>query len=176
MRPILLSVLVLTTISHIAYADDNAKPKKSRWSISYAPHAPDSNPKSKKTRWRIPPNAAVTAVGVDLKWSLHEEPSGRLSLRAGLAEHHSYEQAWAYYTKIFGLETRYTAENKRQERVVDGDKRSVLEHDRDEVFRAGRWARMYGKFGKYKTALSLYDDPTLKNPHHVSVNIMFTPE
>ena len=122
-------------------------------------HAGDDNPKSKQTRWRIPANAAVTAIGIDLKWKFGEHPGGLLTLQAGLGEHHSYEQAWAYYANIFGMETDYNADNKQQEMIVDGDKRSLMEHDRDHMFKAGRWARMYGKFGNYKTSVSLYDDP-----------------
>ncbi len=139
-------------------------------------HAGDDNPRSKKTGWRIPPNAAVAAVGIDLKWDSIEHPDGGLSLQAGLAEHHSYEQAWTYYAKVFGVETSYNAKNKSQERVVDGDKRKVIEHDRDQVFRAGRMATMWGKFGRYRTTLTLFDDSTLENPHHVYVNIVFAPE
>ena len=39
---------------------------------------------------------------------------GRLTLETGLAEHHSYEQAWAYYAKMFGFQTSYAVSNKQQ--------------------------------------------------------------
>ena len=143
-------------------------------------HAGDDNPKSKKSRWRIPANAAVTAIGIDLNWKFGEHPDGLLTLQAGLGEHHSYEQAWAYYANIFGMETDYNAGNKQQEIIVDGHKRSLMEHDRDHMFKAGRWARMYGKFGNYKTSVSLYDDPGLAKKlgkaYRVSVNVLFDPE
>ena len=139
-------------------------------------YAGEPNPRSKRTPWRIPSNAAATAVGSELKWHLTDLQNGGVSLQAGLAEHHSYEQAWSYYTKMFGLKSSYTARNKQQERIVENDKRSLTEHDRDQVFKAGRWARMYGKFGNYRTSLSLYDDPTLTKTHRVYVRIDFKPE
>ena len=148
--------------------------------FSQLAHTGDYNPKSEKTRWRIPPNAAVTALGIDLNWKFSEQPDGSLTLNAGLGEHHSYEQAWAYYANIFGLKTDYNANNKSQRRVVDGDKRSTREHNRDQVFKAGRWATMFGKFGKYKTTLSLYDDPGLAKQlgkaYRVSVQIRLNPK
>ncbi|TWT79506.1 hypothetical protein CA13_09090 [Planctomycetes bacterium CA13] len=147
--------------------------------ISQLAHAGDINPKSKKSQWRIPPNAAVTAVGNNLDWKFGEKDDGLRTLQVGLGEHHSYEQAWAYYAKIFGLETDYNVDTKTQEIVVDGDTRRVLEHDRDQVFKAGRWARMYGNFDGYKVSLNLYDDPSLAKDmgkaYRISVTIIFAP-
>ena len=156
MRTLLLTVLVLVSLCQVACAGND-------------------NPKSQKTHWRIPANAAVTAVGVDLNWELIEHKDGRLTLTAGLAEHHSYEQVWAYYAHRFGMTTNYGAGTKHQKHTIDTDVRTITEHDRDQVFKAGRWSIMRGNFGRYKTQVDLYDDNSLTEEHRVLVRIHFTP-
>ena len=138
-------------------------------------HGGNGNPKSVKTPWRIPPNPAVTAVGIDLDWELSEQPDGRLTLAAGLAEHHSYEQAWAYYAHLLGLATRYGVTTKQQRQTIDNDTRTITEHDSDSVFKSGRWSIMRGTFGKYKTQVDLFDDHSLTEEHRVLVRIHFNP-
>jgi hypothetical protein len=139
-------------------------------------HGGEPSPSSKKTPWRIPSNPAVTAVGNEVDWDLVKHKNGLVMLEAAIGEHHSYEQAWSYYTNLLGMDSNYNTRTKQQNRIVDGDQRNVVEHDRDHIFKAGRWATMHGNVGKFRMQLSLFNEqgkPKLKD--RVSVDIIFHP-
>ncbi len=168
LRFMLLSALGLIAFSLSAHGGEpNLSSKKTLWRIQYNPAVT-----SKKTPWRIPSNPAVTAVGNEIDWDLVQHKDGLVVLGAAIGEHHSYEQAWSYYTKMLDMDSNYNTRTKQQKRIVDGDHRYVL----DKISKAGRWAIMEGNVGRYKMQLSLHNEqekPKLKD--RVYIKITFDP-
>jgi hypothetical protein len=144
--------------------------------FSLSAHGGEPNPESKRTPWRIPSNQAVTAVGNEIDWRLLKHKNGLVVLEAAIGEHHSYEQAWAHYAKMLGMDSNYNARTKQQRKIVEGDRRWLREHDRDHIFKAGRWTVMDGKVGKYRMQLSLFNEPQKpESKDRVYVKLTFNP-
>ena len=137
--------------------------------------AADSRPGSSRTSWRIP-EADGVPQGID--WLLVRHPDdergpGHINLEAAIGEHHSYEFAWAYYTKLLGLDPVYPPKKERQVRAVPGGHRHFA---KESVNAKGRFTIMGGRIGKYKLTMYLWADAA--NPskrRRVYVKMLFCP-